>query len=119
MRSGRMLRSVLSLLAVGILFYNDCHAVPDLPLLTYDRTNNRYVPISEEQWNSRIKKNFVFPELEGEELLEVNNIYREMRVEYLYGEFRGPDSIELSEFLEYLVDKSTPHSTPIASDDEK
>ena len=60
----------------------------NLPLIRQEKGNGRYAPIPEREWNKNVS-NFVFPKLENDKLLEINYLYREMCVEYLYGEFRG------------------------------
>lgn len=81
---------------------------PVLPLLIQSGKNGRYLPMPEKEWINQVEKGYVFPNLDEEKLLEVNELYREMRVEYLYGEFRGESSKELTDFLEFLIIKSTP-----------
>lgn len=81
-------------------------AYPVLPLLIHSKEKGCYDPIPEKEWINQVEKNYVFPKLDEETLLEVNELYREMRVEYLFGEFRGESSEELTEFLEYLIVKS-------------
>lgn len=113
-----MFKDSLTLFTVGIFFCSGCLASPDLPLLVRSQESGRYVPIPEKEWNSKVNEGeYVFSQLSDDELLEVNDLYKEMRIEYLYGEFRGDSSAELGEFLERLIDASTPRSISGANSD--
>ncbi len=104
-----MLRKFLKMLNSVVFSFSCIYAVPDLPLLTNE--NGHYVPIPESQWLSNMqqwtsnKQEINFNELNEDERLRVCKLYKEMRIEYLYGEYRGEFSDELTDLIETLAFK--------------